>query len=248
MALRKYTLQIDPFLESRSEWHVSMSEEPDPEFTFVLRFPPHWALPLEKGATPFDMAKRGWTFKEADVFDVRAVVFAIKSPSDALECFRRFGPWRLPERLATKADPIKWSQLQLEREFYEDALLHRSVENLNRTYEGEELIEGIQNMYLWQPLPAELLFSAPYIEIVRCWDLQTALRASIFLDRMEGFIWRRCARKDCETLYKVSSKRQRLYCKTYCAHLANLRAKRNALRKAADVPTKKAARKAKPKR
>lgn len=247
MARRKYTLEIDPYLESRTEWHTTMSDDADPQFTFALRFPRDWALPAEAGALPTE-AKTGWTIKETDAFEVRNLVFAIKTPSDALECFRRLGPWQLPERFAFKADPIKWSQVQQQREFYEDALLKRSIDNLNRKYEGEDLIEGIQNIYLWQPLAAELLFVAPYMEIVRCRDIEMALRASIFLDRMEGFPWRRCARKDCAKLYKVSSRRERLYCEPYCAHISNVRNRRDALRKGEGMLRKKTTRKAKPKR
>jgi hypothetical protein len=234
MAIRKFTVEIDPFLESRSEWHVTMDDAPNPQFTFALRFPPDWKLPIDTSALHLEI-KRGWTFREADVFDVRAAVFSMKTPKDALECFRRFGPWQVAERFATTADPITWGQVQQGRDFYEHALLHRSIENLNRKYEGDELEEGFRNLYLWQPLNAELLFREPYIELVRCWDVQMALRASIFLDRMEGFQWRRCARKDCGNLYKVSSKRDRLYCKTYCAHLSNMRARRDEERQKASA-------------
>jgi len=82
---------------------------------------------------------------------------------------------------------------------------------------------AFEDYYLWQPLPMEMVFQQPPVVIVRCKDIQEAMRASVFLDRLDGFPWRRCAREDCGQVFKLESKRARLYCSTDCAHLKSVR-------------------------
>jgi hypothetical protein len=46
-----------------------------------------------------------------------------------------------------------------------------------------------------------------------------ALRTSIFLSRMRGFKWKRCARHGCNQLFEQDTKHQKIYCTPECAHL-----------------------------
>lgn len=77
----------------------------------------------------------------------------------------------------------------------------------------------------------------PDAAIVNCEDVITAVRASIFLRRMNGFVWRRCKRRGCDKVFEVSSNRDRkIHHSPECAHLEavnayNERQKRNRKRK-----------------
>jgi hypothetical protein len=100
----------------------------------------------------------------------------------------------------------------------------------------------MQDWYLWQPLPMEMVFRQPPAVVIRCKDIQDSMRASVFLDRLDGFPWRRCAREDCGKVFKLESKRARIYCSTDCAHLQSVRSyndrKRAKVAKAASVKPK----------
>ena len=57
--------------------------------------------------------------------------------------------------------------------------------------------------------------------IVNCEDVVSAVRASIFLRRMSGFRWKRCARKGCDNVFEVSIVRRggpQKHCSPQCAH------------------------------
>lgn len=205
MSQTKMTIPVIAALDTRAVWVVTMSEGPDPEFT------------CRAVRTPKDeMAGERWEFKTADAFEVRNRVFALQTPEDALELFRACGPWQVKDRYALEGEPIRFSQIERLRGFYEDALLRRSLK------ETGDVAEDMRSFYLWQPLPIELQFGTGRA-LVRCKDIEAALRASVFLDRQQGFPWKRCRRSDCGRIFKNESKRERLYCGTDCAHLESSR-------------------------
>jgi hypothetical protein len=138
--------------------------------------------------------------------------------------------------------PIRFSEVMRRCDFYKNALLERSVENLGRTYKGDDVAEGVENFYLWQPLPMELVFKDPPAARIVCKDIEDSLRASVLLDRLDGFVWRRCRREDCGELFELKSKRAKLYCSTECAHLQSVR-DYNERKKSAQKPAKPAAKK-----
>jgi hypothetical protein len=213
MSKIKYCLPIYPYLYTWGEWETAMSEDPDPLFSFLL-------APIHQQANRgIDIDPR----KVRDVFELRHDFFAIQTPTQALAFFRTFGPLQIKQQLGNEAAPVRFSAVMQRRSFWEDALLNRSVEKLNREYRGDHVAEGLENMYLWQPLPMELLFGQPLCGRVVCKDVEDSLRTSVFLSRLEGFRWRRCAREDCGNLFKLTSKRRRLYCGSDCAHLQSQR-------------------------
>jgi hypothetical protein len=60
--------------------------------------------------------------------------------------------------------------------------------------------------------------------IVNCSDVVTAVRASIFLRRMNGFTWRRCERKDCDKVFEVSvGQAKKKFHNWACGHLVAVR-------------------------
>jgi hypothetical protein len=225
-----YVMPIHPALETRREWEAKLNEEPDPAISFVFR------------NQPAELDQEGWVrwhappFRQEEAFELREEFFSIKTPDDALRFYQRYGPHQIQKHLDLVARPVKFSDVLRTRDFYIHALFERSIDNLRQNYVGDSLEDGLQNIYLWQNLSIELVFRQPMSAIVRCKDVEDALRATVFLDRLRGMPWKRCAREDCGKPFEVSSKRMKLYCSTECAHLQSVRdyneRKRNAKAKA----------------
>jgi hypothetical protein len=141
-----------------------------------------------------------------------------------LQFFQKFGPFRVKERFANVAEPIRFSQLMDYRAILDNALVSGSIENIYRKYKGDQQIaEFIKNLYVWQPLNVELSVAQPTSGRIVCKDVEDSLRISVVLDKKGGFQWRRCVRKDCGKLFKLISKRSKLYCSADCAHLQSVR-------------------------
>ena len=231
-----YLLPIFPALETRDEWEAYIGEEADPVITFVLRRRP--PQQLEDGSVKSGLLP----FRQKEAFALRDNFFAIQSAEDALRFFQEYGPYQLAKHLDMETQPVKLSQVLRRRDFYTHALFERSIKNMARNYKGEEVREAFENMYLWGNLPMELVFRQPMGAIVRCKDVEDALRATVFLDKLRGLPWKRCARKDCGKPFEVKGKRERLYCSPECAHLQSVRnynAKQTAMAVKATKPAVK---------
>jgi hypothetical protein len=61
-------------------------------------------------------------------------------------------------------------------------------------------------------------FPGPFTGTISCHDIRHALRATIFLDWMEGREWTRC--KACRRVFKRTSKHPQFYCCSACASRA----------------------------
>ncbi|MHB1959415.1 MAG: hypothetical protein ACYCO5_10330 [Acidobacteriaceae bacterium] len=213
----KYTLPVVAMLAVREQWQVSMSRSDDPVFSFVRK-----RKSLDRR-------------RSEDAFNVRRDFLSIRSPEDALRFFERYGPFQFLPRsqAATKtsesvrADSWKWSKLQQARQNFEQALLAEGI-----PVEKAWLYEFMFTRPLILELPFRAVTSLPTkradshiadgIEdaaIAPCEDVVDALRASIFISRMGGFQWSRCARKGCEQLFEQTTRRRKLYCSPECAHL-----------------------------
>lgn len=227
MSKRFYSLPVVPYLETRGGWRVQMSGDADPIFSFSARRP----QPKEEGGV------KSWSLDptQFNVFEIRESLFAVRTPADALRFFETFGPWQIERHFGTEAREIRFSGVVRQRDFYLDALLTRDPWDggPRRGTTDEELGAVMQDWYLWQPLAMEMVFQQPPAVVVRCKDIQDAARASVFLDRLDGSPWRRCAREDCGKAFKLESKRARLYCSTDCAHLQSVRSYNERKRAAA---------------
>jgi hypothetical protein len=217
MSKRFYSLPVVPYLETRGGWRVQMTEDADTIFSFSAR-PPQ---PKEEGGA------KSWSMDptQFNVFEIREALFVVRSPEDALRFFETFGPWQIKEHFGTEAREMRFSSVLKQRDFYLDALLTRDPwgGGSRRGTSDQEIRAALQDWYLWQPLPMEMVFQQPPSVVVRCKDIQDAVRASVFLDRLDGSPWRRCAREDCGKVFKLESKRARMYCSTDCAHLQSVR-------------------------
>ena len=234
-----YSLPIIPVLQTWGEWGAYMSDEADPSFSFKLR-PVQLTTRGDGGVS----VKKEMRVKEA--FPMRERFFAIQTAQDALAFFQEYGPFQVDKYLGTQVKPVTLAQTLRRRNFYLHALTERSIDNLARTYSGDELREGMENWYLWSPLPMELVFRQPMAALVRSKDVEDALRATVFLDRLRGLPWQRCIREDCGRPFEVKGARARLYCSPECAHLQSVRNynKRKLAAKAAK-PAKHATKKGK---
>jgi hypothetical protein len=216
MSRKFYSLPVVPYLETRGGWRVQMSEDADAVFSFSARLP----QPKEVGGA------KSWSLDPThfNVFEIREALFAVRTPADALQFFETFGPWQIKQHLGTEAREIRFSGLIRRRDFYQDGLLRPEPFRTSGIAEGDEQTRAAwEDYYLWHPLAMEMVFHQLPAVIVRCKDIEDAVRASVFLDRLDGSPWRRCAREDCGTVFKLESKRARLYCSTDCAHLQSVR-------------------------
>lgn len=207
---RQYSLPIYSALRTRAPWRVSVSDEPDPIFTTKL------IVRTGKDGTTTNYR---WDDVAEDVFDLRRRVFDVAAIEDVKKLLEECGPWQVKSRDDVEGIPVRFSAVIQRRDFFKHALLERSIDNTARTYEGDQIAEAFENFYLWHPLPMELLFRDPPTARVACKDIEDSLRASVFLDRLDGFRWKRCKRQDCGQVFELKSKHDRVYCSASCARL-----------------------------
>lgn len=212
-----YTLPITPFLKTFEEWRAFADDENGGTISFELA--PRRKIELPDGTVTYKTED----LRIKDAFVLRERFFEIKTLHDALAFFQEFGPYQVDSYLGQAAKPVKLKAILHRRDFYSNALLHRSIGNLGRTYSADEMREFGENLYLWYPLPMELLFAQPMQAYVKCKDVEEALRASVFLDRLRGLPWQRCAREDCGRPFEIKNRHARLFCTPACAHLQSVR-------------------------
>ena len=180
------------------------------------------------------------------------------NPNQAPELFRAqenfladltTDPIRLGAFYAT-ARPISFSMIQAEIAFYRDALANwpnyfntfkkvwtkfaaisrMSPEQRRKVRLDKEIIDDPRmelNLYLGQNLPLELIFEKQQA-IARCQDIQSALRATVFLDNLgidnpSKPPWRICARPDCGEIFRVVRSTKQKFCSDACNHLQAVR-------------------------
>jgi len=215
MSKNIYALPVLPYVDTRGGWMVGVTNDVDPMFSFSIR-PPEVR---REGDT------ESWSLGRINenAFEIRDAFFTVKSIHDARAFFETYGPWQIKTHLGTEAEAIRYSGLIQQRDFFQDALLSREIGVTPTGSIAEQWRTFFEDKFLWQSLPMEMVFRPPPVAIVRCKDAQEAVRAAIFLDRLDGFPWRRCAREDCGKLFKLKSKRAQLYCDPDCAHLQSVR-------------------------
>lgn len=213
---RIYTIEVIPILEAHREWGVSASDDVDPLISFSMGPPKR----IERdGRTVFVREEP----LLPSAFEVRDAFFAITDLNQALAFFRKYGPWAIKDAKTQETTPISLSALQRQKSFFTDALLSREIWSVTKATDPDELRTALEDLYLWQNLPMELVFGHAQAALVRCKDVQEALRASVFLDRFDREPLKRCARPDCGKFFKPGNKQAKLYCSTQCAHLQSVR-------------------------
>jgi hypothetical protein len=195
-----YTLPVIPFLETLGKWEAEQNEDSDPLFSITVH-------DIQDGR------RRYWPKNREYAFDVTRDFFAVNDAPKALNFFRTYGP------LQTKVSTIRLSAVLRERDFFLDALLHREIGKAHdtSTIDGQEA--AWRDCYFWQNLPMELKFCNPPVAIVKCRDVKESLRATVFLDRLDGLPWKRCAREKCGAPFKRGKDARKLFCSERCARL-----------------------------
>lgn len=190
-------------------------------------------------------------YRDSDAADVRSEFFLIRTPDDTLGFFRRHGPWEIRPGKETKskqsgfkADPIKWSEIDQARTHLEGAFVNDEIPaSLYELLFGRPLILELpfigsmtdmrdsseDEWIIYCHDVGGRKVSLPdrrdgdHGAVVHCHDVIDALRASIFLARLNSSRWKRCARQGCDQLFESHSKRERLYCTPECGHLQAVR-------------------------
>jgi hypothetical protein len=204
----KYTLPFVALLTIRGPWQVSVTRSHDPEFSFHQK-------------NPNLLRKRGLEYRaDFDAFAVTTEFLDLKSSEDALRFFQKYGPFQFTRNGAKKrrTEPVRWS------------LVQRAQSEFNEALTGDSIPANLYE-FVFQPLKVELRFRAVAPELLKadpswiedaaiadCDDVVSALRASVFLKRMKGFRWKRCARKECNQLFQTIDPRK-IYHSPECAHL-----------------------------
>jgi hypothetical protein len=207
-----FALPIRPLLETAGEWEAFIGDETDPVISFKL------SLRRREIVMPDKVRYEREPALIKDAFLLREHFFEVRNAEDALKFFQEYGPFQLAKQWDGTAKPIKLSQAIGRRDFYLDALI-----NSPRTFRDDEVGAAIDDLYLWQNLPLELPFRQPMHAVVRCKDVEDALRASVFLDRLRAMPWRRCMREDCGKPFELPRRRAKIYCSPECSHLQSVR-------------------------
>jgi hypothetical protein len=209
MSKMVHPLPVIPVLQTCEEWQITLQPQDDPMFAFVL--PPH-----PPGWRRNETTTQNRRLRENDPFIVRARFFEIETPNDALTFFQDFGPY------STDLIRMEFSGVKQQQAFYRDALLNRPIRHEEKPFNPDDE-ESFYDYYLWGNLPVELIFQQPMKAIAICKDVEAALRATVFLDRLRGLPWRACARPDCGRPFELPPRRLKLYCSAECAHLQSVR-------------------------
>lgn len=199
-------------LHTRAPWLVTMSDEPDPEFAF--RLGPMNVIEGRKGSifsSPSDVVR--------DVYEVEERVNQVNGAEDALRLFEEFGPWQIGEPYATEGLPIRLSSVLKQRDRFARER-QRSVAPGERIYAAQRrnLVEGLEDLWMYHPLPFELVLSDPPFAQVRSKDIQDALRAACFMRQIQRGRWGKCAKASCGKFFKKpADKKPSVYCSKRCA-------------------------------
>jgi hypothetical protein len=214
--MKIYSIPVIPVLETLGEWEAGMSGDADPEIYFSLR---PVQIKEENGAKSWSRAP----LIQRNAFEVREAFFAIREAAQALAFFQTFGPWQVGVPMATEARPIRFSAIVRRQKFFQDALLNRKIWSVRNPTTDSETRTAFEDFYLWHNLPTEMVFRDPPVILCRCKDIMDSIRATVFLDKLDGLPSRRCAREDCGKVFKLRSKRSKIYCSEKCAHLQSVR-------------------------
>lgn len=203
----KYTLPIAALLTVREEWRLAVNSAGDSVFSFTRR------------------AQRA--YRTVDAFEVRRAFLSLQTPDEAGLFFKEYGPFQYSydkgtgrKKFTSKPEPITWTFVQRAKKDFEEALLADGVSpELYRFVFGRPLRIELEFRAITPDLLKLSSTSSDDAAIAPCEDVVDALRASIFLSRMSGFKWRRCARRGCNQLFEQDTKHRKIFHNPDCAHL-----------------------------
>jgi hypothetical protein len=144
---------------------------------------------------------------------------ALDSPDDAKQFFELYGYWN--RWIDTRRNKIKWSEILAFQ-----SLLRQSWE-LDFTRWDDRIKGDIHALNL---IPNFLGKGYPILIFVAD-TVKEFLLADLCFTALSGLPAAFCARKDCGKLFQKTSKHQRKFCSTECAHLESVRQHRARMSK-----------------
>jgi hypothetical protein len=207
-----YTFAIEATLLSHVGWGVSVTNDPDPIFTFT---------PPQIVKTRRSDGGKSWKRPTArhSVFAVRDALFKVDDVSSALALFNAYGPLRRHKSHSLEADNVSLSQIRLLRDWRRELLLRGSTRNDFRQgdHKGVDLstVVTIVDAEAYES-PAVRLEARRdgFIGVTESDDIREASRIAVYLDRLSGYGWAEC--EECRQPYKKTSKHKRKYCSPQC--------------------------------
>jgi hypothetical protein len=232
---RKFPVSITASLETRNDWIVSVTDDPNPInpettdriFTFNARSfveaadPRNWESPMH----------------HLDLFEMRAQLLTIENEEHALSFLRTYGPLALQGRTyAGETAPVRLSRLlwHIDRHtayLYEGSVKKHLAGNARKALDAT--IVAVFDHYASMPLEAKLIIGEKSSAAVICKDIEEASRAIALLSRLEGFKLGKC--KHCRKMFQRITARKTRYCGDRCRSAATserhrLKLKRKAKR------------------
>ncbi len=230
---RKYPVSITAYLETRNDWIVSVTDDPNsisPEktdkiFTFNARS-------FEEVADP-----RNWEslMHQLDLFEMRAQLLDIENEEQAMSFLQTYGPLALHGRTyAGEAAPVRLSRLLWHIDRHKAYLYEGSVKNhlaANARKAPDATVIAVFDLYASMPLEAKLIIGEKPTAAVICKDIEEAFRAIALLSRLEGFKLGKC--KHCKKSFQRTTARKTKYCGDRCRSAATSERHRARLRRKA---------------
>jgi len=210
------TLELEATLEAYVGWEVSVTDDPDPIFSFT---PPAIVRTIDSDG------RRRWKRSTAvhSVFAVRDALLRVDDTSAALTLFKMYGPLRLIGINPPQANDVSLSEVRDLRARRGEFLLWGSTrKDFRRTgLQGADLstMANIADAEAGTAPAVNLIARGDFlIGVIRSGDIQEASRIAVYLDRLSGHGWAKC--EECAQPYKKTSKHKRKYCSPQCLSYA----------------------------
>ena len=237
-------MNADKHSDTRNVWEISLAESSDPEFSFLNLKPTSWGI--RPAVDAFEVCSEFLalqTPQEALRFFERCGPFQLrakegKDPRQWTALPVRWSEIQRAQSQFKAAQMAEWIDFKDQVHLF----VFQHLEGVELSFRGIEVSEvvlsgGKPESHLKQeyakydprndPSTSKVLSpknasqqSLSDAAIVNCEDVVTAVRAAIFLRRMNRFVWRRCARKGCDKVFEVSAGRtKKIYHSLACGHL-----------------------------
>jgi hypothetical protein len=194
-------------------------QSPEEALTFFQRYGPFELLP--KPRKPRRARSIRWSRIQQAQSDFKAARMCASIDLSVIENEKKKDDWHYKNQIhAFVFQPLRGVELSFRGVDVSPSGLGGKL--LTNEYSNDPDVDSDgRKVYRMRSLKPDSQSSLSDAAIVNCEDVVTAVRASIFLRRMNGFQWKRCARKGCNKVFEVSRGRdKRIYCTSGgCGHL-----------------------------
>lgn len=171
-----------------------------------------------QGETHFKFSSpKGRSIGELESISLRTVTnafLALDSTTGAKQFFERYGEWGKDHATGRKRSTVKWSEILAFQKMLKQAWT--CGPDFRRW--DKEIRDSVFDL----ELRPDLMKERPSLFI--CADCaQDLLLADLFFAALSGLPVGFCARRDCGKLFQKSTKHERKFCSTECAHIESVR-------------------------